>query len=328
MESFWKLRKVFVTGINGFVGSHVARGLRDQGARVVGLLRDEETGAGLELQGLKGQATFVRGSTTDYFLLERILNEYEIDTVFHLAAQALVGVAARSPRSTFESNIMGTWNVLEACRLGPLVKRVIVASSDKAYGDQEALPCREEQPLNGTYPYDASKACTDILCRSYHRTYGLPVAITRFVNIYGEGDLNFSRLIPDTIRSVIWGIDPIIRSDGTNIRDYVYIQDAMSGYLALGEKADRGGVAGEAFNFGAGSPLSVLELVNLIIDISGRTNIKPKILSLEKIKNEIVSQYLDSTKAAERLGWRPAWSLQDALARTYRWYESYLAEKK
>jgi len=260
--------------------------------------------------------------------MERVLNEYAIDTVFHIAAQTIVGVANRSPLSTFESNIKGTWSVLEACRGCSDIKRVVVASSDKAYGHHEKLPYTESFSLNGLYPYDASKVCADVLARCYYKTYGLPVAVTRFANMYGEGDLNFSRIVPDTVRSVVFDRAPIIRSDGTPLRDYIYIKDAVGGYCVLAEQLGKEGVAGEAFNFGTNTPVTVLDLVKTIIDISGKTHLEPKVLAAGELKGELPNQSLDSEKANIRLGWRSEWSLKDGLERTYRWYEQFLSEKR
>ncbi len=324
---FWKNKKVMVTGITGFLGAHLAKDLLEKKAVVFGLIRDDDPASNLALQGITGRTITVRGDITDYLLIERVLNEYEMDTVFHLAAQTIVGVANRSPLSTFESNIKGTWSVLEACRMCSKVKRVIVASSDKVYGYHKELPYKESYSLDGLYPYDASKVCADVLVRCYYKLYGLPVAVTRLANMYGEGDLNFSRIVPDSVRSVVFNQDPIIRSDGSPLRDYVYIKDAVRGYLMLAEKLNQQGVVGEAFNFGTNEPTSVLSLVNMIIDISGNKRLKPKILSKGELKGELTNQSLDSTKAHTRLGWWCEWSLKDGLERTYKWYEQFLSEK-
>ncbi|MBU2560310.1 GDP-mannose 4,6-dehydratase, partial [archaeon] len=263
----------------------------------------------------------VSGDITDLATVERIFNEYEVNTCFHLAAQALVGVANRSPLSTFESNIKGTWNVLEAARNSKTFEGMVVASSDKAYGEHENLPYTEEFCLNALHPYDASKACADILARTYFNTYGLSVAVTRCANIYGGGDLNFSRIIPDTIQSILSDKPPIIRSDGTPVRDYMYIADAVGAYLTLAEKL--GKVKGEAFNFGTNSPIGVSELVDKIIKISGKTHLRPIIKG--EAKGEINMQYLKSEKAANLLGWKPKYSLEEGLKETIAWYDKYFA---
>ncbi|TAK28397.1 MAG: NAD-dependent epimerase/dehydratase family protein [Chloroflexota bacterium] len=319
-NEYWRDRSVLVTGANGFVGSWVARVLVERGARVVALVRDLPARGGLSLQGLLGRVDTVTGSLTDYSVVERALNEYGVEVCFHLAAQAIVGVANRSPLSTFESNIRGSWNLLEACRVTKTVSRVVVASSDKAYGEHSRLPYDEELELKAAYPYDVSKAATDMLARSYFRTYGLPVAVTRCANIYGGGDLNYSRIVPDTIRALIQGRAPVIRSDGTPVRDYMYVLDTAEAYLCLAEQLDREGVAGEAFNFGTEKPVSVLELVNEIIAVSGRSGIQPQVIGRGKPAGEIDAQYLSSRKARERLGWKPRHNLRSGLRESYLWY--------
>jgi len=324
--NFWNDRSVLVTGANGFVGSWLARSLVERGAQVVALVRDTPATGGLALQGLTQTVHTVAGSLTDYAVVERVLNEYGVEVCLHLAAQAIVGVANRSPLSTFESNIRGTWNLLEACRTTKTVHRVVVASSDKAYGDHTRLPYTEDFRLQATYPYDVSKAATDMLARSYHATYGLPVGVTRCANIYGGGDLNLSRIVPDTIRAIVQGRPPIIRSDGTPQRDYMYVLDAVDAYLTLAEQLDRDGIAGEAFNFGTETPVSVLELVEKIIAVSGQTGVVPEVLGQGKPSGEIDAQYLDSHKAQERLGWQPRYDLRAGLGETYRWYARFFTE--
>jgi len=279
----------------------------------------------LNWSGFNDKITIVRGEIEDYFLLERTINEYEIDTVFHLAAQTIVTIANRNPVSTFESNIKGTWNVLEACRRSPLVKRIIVASSDKAYGNQEKLPYYENTPLEGRHPYDVSKSCADLLCRAYFETYKLSVCITRCGNFYGGGDLNFNRIVPGTIRSMLNKEAPIIRSDGTLIRDYFYIEDAVEAYLCLAEKMEELNIQGEAFNFSNEIQVTVLELVNKIIKLMG-SNLKPKILS--EATNEIKHQYLSAKKSREILNWKPKHTLDEGLRRTIKWYEEFFSEKE
>ncbi|MGE5620258.1 MAG: NAD-dependent epimerase/dehydratase family protein [Sphingomonadaceae bacterium] len=324
-QRYWKDRSVLVTGANGFVGSWLTRVLVDNGARVVALVRDVPARGGLALHGLTDRVDTVMGSLTEYPVLERVMNEYGVEVCFHLAAQAIVGVANRSPLSTFESNIRGSWNLLEACRVTKTVTGVVVASSDKAYGDHPRLPYDEGFELRATYPYDVSKAATDMLARSYHRTYGLRVAVTRCANIYGGGDLNFTRIVPDTMRALIRGDAPVIRSDGTPVRDYMYVMDAVRAYLAVAERLDSDDVAGEAFNFGTERPVSVLDLVKEIIAVSGRTGVEPLVIGKGKPAGEIDAQYLGSAKARERLGWCPQYDLATGLGDTYAWYRRFLS---
>ena len=321
---FWLDRPVFVTGCAGFLGSWLSAALVDAGAIVVGLVRDEVPFSELRRSGYRERLALVRGDVTDYELIERALNEYEIDTVLHLAAQTIVPIAHRAPLSTFETNIKGTWTVLEAARRSPKVTRVVVASSDKAYGVQEKLPYTEEAPLLGCYPYDVSKACATLVARAYSATYGLPVAVTCCANLYGGGDLNWSRIMPATIRSVIRGEPPIIRSDGTLLRDYLYVEDAAHAYVTLGEQLDRTEVRGELFNFGTDAPKSVLDVVQTIVAVSECPWLEPVVLS--DAPGEIQAQYLDSSKARRVLGWSPAFSLEEGLRRTFAWYRAFLAE--
>ncbi len=321
MAESWKGRKVLVTGANGFVGSWVTEALVNSGANVVALIRDTIPGSNLNISETIKKISIVRGSLIDYKLVERTFNEYEIDTVFHLAAQAIVGVANRSPISTFESNIMGTWNILEACRTSKSFQKAIIASSDKAYGEHEKLPYKEDAPLLGTYPYDASKACAEIIARSYNKTYGMKIATARCANIYGGGDLNMSRLVPDMVTSLMQGKPLVIRSDGKMERDYIYVKDAVNAYMLLGEGLDKNGISGQAFNFGTGQPITVLELVKKIIEASGKKDAKIKILG--EAKYEIKRQYLDSEKAKKILGWQPKYALEAGLKETYEWYESH-----
>lgn len=318
--SYWKDRPVLVTGAGGFVASWLCRALLDEGAVVVGIVRDSAGERLLKLHDIHHRIELVRGSITDFGLVERVFTEYEINTVFHLAAQALVVAANRSPISTFESNIRGTWNVLEAARNCDTLSSAVVASSDKAYGPQGQLPYRESHPLNGHFPYDASKVCADVLSRTYAETYGLPVVVTRFANIYGGGDLNWSRIIPGTIRWALHGEDPIIRSDGTMERDYVHVSDAVRGYLAAAQMSREPGVGGRAFNFGSGSPISVLELVERIIELIPAT-VAPRILG--EATGEIDRQFLDSSKARDALGWEPQVSLEQGIQETIHWYADF-----
>ncbi len=294
--------------------------LIEQGANVTGLVRDHVPQSNLYQGEHIKKMNIVRGSLEDMAVMERALGEYEIDTVFHLAAQAIVGVANRNPISTFEANILGTWNILEACRKHPLIKRVIVASSDKAYGDQENLPYDENMPLQGKHPYDVSKSCADLISHTYFHTYGLPVCITRCGNLYGGGDLNFNRIIPQTIQLVLNGEAPEIRSDGTFVRDYFYIEDAVQAYLLLAEKMEENNLAGEAFNFSNEIQLTVLELVEKIMK-KMNSNLKPKVLN--QGSNEIKHQYLSAEKARKLLNWTPAYTIDEGLEKTIEWYTEF-----
>ncbi len=322
-NEFWKGRNVFVTGATGLLGSWLTRTLVEAGSNVVCLIRDTVPQSYLVTSGIIRRVNVVHGDLKDYFTVLRAINEYEVDTVFHLGAQTIVGTAARSVLSTFESNIKGTWNVLEACRAcGKLVKRVLVASSDKAYGSQAQLPYTEDAPLQGRFPYDVSKSCADLLVHSYFETYRLPVGIARCGNLYGGGDLNFSRIVPGTIRSVLLGERPIIRSDGKYVRDYFYVEDAVQAYLTLAEQLDRPGVQGEAFNFGNETPFTVLEIVERLLEVMEVRRLEPVILN--EASHEIREQYLDCTKARTRLNWRPQFALGMALTRTVEWYRVHL----
>ncbi|AKL75341.1 putative CDR-glucose 4,6-dehydratase YfnG [Bacillus velezensis] len=294
--------------------------LIDQGANVTGLVRDTVPKSNLYQGEQVKQMNIVQGALEDLDVIERALGEYEIDTVFHLAAQAIVGVANRNPISTFEANILGTWNILEACRRHPLIKRVIVASSDKAYGDQPTLPYDENMPLQGKHPYDVSKSCADLLSHTYFNTYGLPVCITRCGNLYGGGDLNFNRIIPQTIQLVLNGEAPEIRSDGTFIRDYFYIEDAVEAYLLLAEKMEELNLAGEAFNFSNEIQLTVLELVEKILKAMD-SDLKPKVLN--QGSHEIKHQYLSAEKARKLLNWTPAHTIDEGLEKTIKWYKAF-----
>jgi CDP-glucose 4,6-dehydratase len=323
-HSFWLDRPVFVTGCAGFLGSWLTIALVEAGAAVVGLVRDEVPFSELRRSGYQDRIRVVRGDVTDYELVERVLNEYEVDTVFHLAAQTIVSTANRGPLSTFQTNIKGTWTVLEAVRRSPKITRVLFASTDKAYGVQEKLPYTEDAPLLGCYPYDVSKACADLIARAYVTTYDLPVGVTRCANLYGGGDLNWSRIVPGTIRSAIRGERPVIRSDGTPLHDYLYVQDAVYAYLTLAEQLDEPEVRGEAFNFGMDDPKSVLEIVQAIVAISDHLELEPVVLG--HAPNEILAQYLDSSKARRVLGWIPRYSLNEGLREALEWYRELLAE--
>jgi len=321
MASFWKERTAFVTGASGFVGSNLVAALVALGSKVVCLERDAVNPNSLDLLGLRDRVTVVRGSLDDAALMSRILNEFEIDAVFHLAAQALVGAANRSPISTFESNIRGTYMLLEACRQSSTVQRIVVASSDKAYGSHDQLPYQEDFKLNGLFPYDVSKTCTDLLSQSFAHTFGVPVAITRSANIYGPADANLSRIIPGTVLSILKGEPPIIRSDGTPVRDFIYTDDIIAGYLLLAENIET--AAGQAYNFGSGSPVSMIDLVNAIRTLmQDRAPLEPKILLSEKISKEIDAQYLASDKIKKQFNWEPKVGLRDGLVRTIEWYSN------
>jgi CDP-glucose 4,6-dehydratase len=320
-NGFWYGKRALVTGIGGFVGSQLAAALIDRGASVVGILRDSRGSRRLEMLGLTGRVEIVHGSIVDAHTVERAFNEYEVEYCFHLAAQAIVGVANRSPISTFESNIRGTWAVLEAARQSAFLKSVVFASSDKVYGDQAVLPYHEDSPLSAVYPYDASKLCAETLARSYAVTFGLPLAIVRCANIYGPGDLNWSRVVPGTIRSVLNGESPIIRSDGTLERDYMYVTDAVSAYLTLAENIGRDDVRGQAFNFGWGKGYSVLTIVRQILDAAG-SSLEPIVQS--QSRGEISRQWLSAEKAKRVLGWQPEVPLSDGIAGSLRWYRELL----
>lgn len=322
---FWRDRPVLVTGASGLVGGWVVRRLLEQGAEVVCVVRDWVPKSDLVRSGRLESVSVVRGDVRDQSLMERALGEYEIDTVVHLAAQTIVGIANRSPVETFDSNIAGTWTVLEACRRSPLVKQIVLASSDKAYGAQEQLPYSEAMPLTAVHPYDVSKSCADLIARSFARTFGVRVATTRCGNFYGGGDLNWNRIVPGTIRSVIRGQNPIIRSDGTFVRDYFYVEDGAEAYLLLAEAlAADPSLAGEAFNFSNGEPVTVLQLVGKILALMG-SSLEPRIL--DQASSEIREQYLDATKARTRLDWRPMFTLGEGLERTVAWYRELLEEQ-
>lgn len=323
MSGFWPARPVFITGATGLVGSWLVQALLDAQADVVCLIRDWVPQSEFVLTGCGDRVRTVRGSVCDQPLVERILGEYEIDTVIHLAAQTIVGVANRNPVSTFESNIQGTWTLLEAVRRSPCVKQVIVASSDKAYGDQDKLPYDESTPLQGRHPYDVSKSCADLIAQSYAHTYRLPVAITRCGNFYGGGDLNWNRIVPGTIRSILQGQAPVIRSDGRYVRDYFYVEDGASAYMRLAEQlAGNPDLAGHAFNFSNELQVTVLDLVREIARRMG-SSLEPRILG--EASNEIRLQHLSAEKARRLLNWSPRFTLQAGLDLTIHWYRRFLA---
>ena len=318
--NFWKQRNVFVTGATGLLGSWLLEELLNRQANVICLMRDWIPVNRLLEEDLLGKCHIVRGELEDYAVILRTLNEYEVDSAFHLGAQTIVGTANRSPLSTFESNIRGTWHLLEAAReCSNKLERVILASSDKAYGSNENLPYTEESPLQGRFPYDVSKSCADLIAISYFHTFQVPVAITRCGNLYGGGDLNFNRLVPGTIRSILNNEPPVIRSDGQFIRDYFYVRDAVDAYLLLAEQVSHTGLAGQAFNFGNESPVTVLEVVNQILELMSASHLQPKILN--QAIHEIPAQFLDCTKARNLLSWKPKYSLQKGLTETIDWYK-------
>ncbi len=319
-KDFWNNRNVFVTGCTGLLGAWLTRSLLDKGAHIIGLVRDSIPEA--YTADIIGRITEVHGDVEDLALVERALNEYEIDTVFHLAAQTIVGTANRSPISTFETNIKGTLNVLEACRRISTVKSIVVASSDKAYGDQKILPYDETTPLQGAHPYDVSKSCADLISYSYYKTYGLPVCVTRCGNFYGGGDLNYNRIIPGTIRSILNNERPVIRSDGTLIRDYIYVKDGVDAYILLAEKMRVLKIAGESFNFSNEDKHTVVDVVNNVLKLM-ESKLEPVVLN--EAKNEILHQYLSAKKARACLGWKPKYTLETGLRETIKWYESFLA---
>ena len=318
----WDESSVLVTGATGMVGSWLVRELLARGARVVALIHDADPQSELFRSGDAARVSVVNGALEQPGCVERAINEHEIDTVFHLGAQTIVGTALRSPVPTFEANLRGSYHLLDACRHhGGLVQRVVIASSDKAYGEHEVLPYTEDMQLLARHPYDVSKSCTDLIAQCYFHSYGVPVAIARCGNIYGGGDLNWSRVVPGTIRSVLRGKRPIIRSDGKFVRDYLYVLDTVNAYLALAEQVERPEVAGQAFNFSTESPLSVLEAVAQIQALAG-TALEPKILN--QARNEIRSQQLSATRARTVLGWNAQFDLASGLAATVPWYRDFL----
>ncbi len=325
MKDFWINKNVFITGATGFLGYWLTKALVEAKANVVTLVRDHDPQCALIQSRLIDKTRVVQGALEDYASLERAINEHEIDTVFHLGAQTIVGTALRNPLPAFEANIRGTYNLLEACRQHKtLVKRIVVASSDKAYGSSLVLPYTEDMPLKGQHPYDVSKSCTDLIAYSYFHTYGLPVAVSRCGNLYGGGDLNWSRLIPGTIRNFQSGIAPVIRSDGTFTRDYLYVEDAVNAYLVLASNLHKENVCGQAFNFGPNAPYSVLDIVGALQRLMNCSDLSPKVLN--EARDEIRDQSLDSQKARQILGWEPLFNLDEGLQRTICWYTNYLKE--
>lgn len=322
MSSFWRDRRVFVTGASGLVGSATVAKLLELGSDIVILQRDRVPQSELVRSGSLDRVNAVEGDLGDQSLLERVLGEYEVKTVLHLAAQAIVPVANRNPVSTFESNIRGTWNLLEACRRSPLISEIVVASSDKAYGDQPELPYTEDMPLRALHPYDVSKACTDLIAQSYAATFNLPITISRCGNFYGPGDLNWNRIVPGTIRSIIRNERPVIRSDGSFVRDYFYVEDGANAYIMIAEKmSGNENQRGHVFNFSTEEPLTVLEIANKILSLMDS---KLELDIRNEASSEILKQHLSAKKAREILGWKPQYSLDDGLLKTIAWYREFL----
>jgi CDP-glucose 4,6-dehydratase len=319
---FWTDRPVLVTGATGLLGSWLSRALLARGARVVVIVRDEVPDAALVTAGDLERCVRVRGDVEDGRLLERVLVEHEIDAVFHLAAQTIVEHAVRDPLGTLRANVAGTWELLDACRRSGRPARIIVASSDKAYGTQRVLPYTEDQPLEGRHPYDVSKSCADLISSAYANTYGLPLAITRCGNLFGGGDLNFSRLVPGTIRHALRGERPVLRSDGSPLRDYLHVDDAVDAYVTIAERLHDPAIAGEAWNVSCEQPQSVLEMTQRVLAAAGRADLDPVVLG--EARHEIPNQYLSATKLRQRLGWEPAVGLEEGLARTVAWYRDHL----
>jgi CDP-glucose 4,6-dehydratase len=320
-NDFWTDRPVLVTGATGLLGSWLTADLQARGARVVALVRDLVPDSLFHTGATGARAVTVFGDICDGALVERVLAEHEIDTVFHLAAQTIVEHAQRDPRGTLRSNIEGTWEVLDACRRSGRPDRIVVASSDKAYGDQPVLPYTEDQPLEGRNPYDVSKSCADLIAQAYANSYGLPVAVTRCGNLYGGGDLNFSRLVPGTIRAVLAGRRPQLRSTGEPLRDYLYVEDAADFYLTLAEQLGRPEVAGQAWNVSTETPVSAVEMARRVIAACG-SDLEPEIVG--DAHHEILHQFLSAERAREVLGWTPRFGLDDGLRRTVDWYRAAL----
>jgi CDP-glucose 4,6-dehydratase len=323
LATFWKGKRVFVTGATGLMGGWLVKALLRENVEVVALVRDQAPKSMLVAEGILPRIAVVSGDLESLPTMQRAIAEYEPHTVFHLAAQPLVGVAKKDPVGTLRANVMGTWNVLEACRLSG-GSNVVVASSDKAYGASENLPYRETHPLQGRYPYDVSKSCTDLIAQMYAATYGLKTAIARCGNLFGGGDLNFSRTIPGVIKATLDGEPFVIRSDGKFVRDFLYVKDAAESYLTLGERlAEDASVSGEAFNFSIGERLTVLDIVNMTLRIMGRTDLTPVIQNIAS--SEIREQYLDASKARTMLGWEPKYAMEQAIEETVAWYREHFA---
>lgn len=321
MNDFWLDRPTFITGATGLVGGWLVRRLIDAGADVTCLVRDWVPQSELARTSSIEQVKIVRGDVRDQSTLERALGEYEINTVIHLAAQTIVTIANRNPVSTWETNVQGTWTLLEACRRTPTVQQIVMASSDKAYGESDQLPYDEETPLRGRHPYDASKSCSDIICQTYAATYGMPVVVTRCGNFYGGGDLNWNRIVPGTIRSVLRGQQPVIRSDGEYVRDYFYVEDGAAAYMLLAEELHRNRqLAGQAFNFSNETQATVKDIANKILVLM---NSDLELDIRNEVTNEIRHQYLSAARARRELGWRPLFTLDEGLVKTIDWYRKF-----
>lgn len=315
--------RALVTGATGIIGSWLVKELLAQGSYVVALVLDMDPQSELYRSGDVARVSVVNGRLEDFETLEQAINEYEVEAVFHLGAQPIVETAYRSPLPTFEANIRGTYNLLEACRLhADTVRRIVIASSDKAYAPSLEPPYTEDMPLAGTHPYNVSKSCADLIAQSYYHTYGLPVAIARCGNVYGGGDLNWNRIVPGTIRAFLAGQRPLIRSDGSYLRDYIYVKDVARAYTSLAEALDGDETKGEAFNFGHGKPVTVLELVGRIQQLMDCTHLEPRILNTAK--GEVYAQYLSAAKAKEVLDWQPQYDLEHGLRETIECYRELL----
>ena len=326
MNGFWLDRPTLVTGATGLIGGWLVKRLMEQGADIICLVRDWVPQSEFVRASLVEKVKTVRGAVQDQALMERTLGEYEIDTVIHLAAQTIVGIANCNPVSTFEANIAGTWSLLEACRRSPTVKQIVVASSDKAYGDHDVLPYEEDAPLQGRHPYDVSKSCADLIAQTYGATYGLPVAITRCGNFYGGGDLNWNRIVPGTIRSVLRGQRPVIRSDGQFVRDYLYAEDGALANMILAERLARNpDLRGHAFNFSNEIQVTVSELVERLLTLMD-SDLEPEVRN--EASNEIRHQYLSAAKARKLLDWQPSFSLDEGLRQTIDWYKDFFGSSR
>jgi CDP-glucose 4,6-dehydratase len=324
-NNFWKNKVVLVTGHEGFLGSWLTKRLVEEGARVVGMDKVRHLDRGI-LKSIRKNFLGLTGDVSDLKSVTKVINRCKPEVIFHLAAEAIVGKANSQPLGTFKSNIEGTWNILEAARVNPFIKSIVVASSDKAYGSHEKLPYTEEAALQGEHPYDVSKSCADLICRTYWVTFRVPVCVTRCGNIYGPSDYNFSRLVPDAVCSVLQNKQFAIRSNGRFTRDYIYVEDVVEAYMQLAQKMNKLGVQGEAFNFSCEDPLSVLDLYKKIVRVSGTKSSAPKILN--QAQYEIQHQYLSSSKAKNVLGWKPKFSLEAGLEQTLHWYQNQLSEGK
>ena len=323
-QESWKGRRVLVTGATGIIGSWLTKELLARDAEVVALVRDQDPQSELFRSGDINRVSVVNGELEDYRTCERAINEHEVDSVMHLGAQTIVGAAARSPLATLEANIKGTYNILEACRVhSSLVQRIVVASSDKAYGESDTLPYTEDMPLRANNPYDVSKSCADMISQAYQNSYDLPVAILRCGNVYGGGDLNWSRIVPGTIRSLKMGEAPIIRSDGAYVRDYIYVEDVAKAYVCVAEQLERENVQGEAFNVSNESPVTVREIVETIQDMMDGKHLTPVVLN--RAAGEIRDQHLSAAKAKKTLAWKSEFDLKSGLAETIKWYDDFFA---